>query len=106
MRKTIGPIRSNGKTRAFLLDVMRETVAVGQARGIRLDDNFAEDRLVFCDSLPFESTSSMHNDLEHGNRLEVEWLSGEVVRLGMETGIPTPLNRAVSDILELHRSIT
>ena len=27
-------------------------------------------------------TSSMHHDLERGNRLEVRWLSGGVVELG------------------------
>src|SRR6267378_3057140 len=33
MRATIGPIRSNPRTRAFLFDLMRETVAVGRALG-------------------------------------------------------------------------
>ncbi|MBA2585456.1 MAG: hypothetical protein H0U99_03115 [Chthoniobacterales bacterium] len=39
-----------------------------------------------------------------GRRLEVEWLSGSVVELGEAAGVPTPLNRAVRDILELHRA--
>jgi 2-dehydropantoate 2-reductase len=41
-------------------------------------------------------TSSMHNDLERGNRLEVDWLSGAVVELGRAAGVPTPVNRAVN----------
>jgi 2-dehydropantoate 2-reductase len=45
-------------------------------------------------------TSSMAVDLERGNRLEVPWLSGGVVKLGAALGTPTPLNRA--DILALH----
>lgn len=101
MRSCIGQIRSNPQTRAFLLDVMRETVAVGRAHGISLDADFAEDRLAFCDKLPSEMKSSMLNDLEQGNRLEVEWLSGAVVKLGKAVGIETPLNRAVNDILAL-----
>jgi 2-dehydropantoate 2-reductase len=44
----------------------------------------------------------MHHDLERGNRLEVEWLSGGVVQLGMRARVPTPANRAVWDILALH----
>ena len=59
-------------------------------------------KLAFCDRLPSDMTSSMHNDLERGNRLEVAWLSGGVVDLGHEAGILTPVNRAVSDILALH----
>jgi 2-dehydropantoate 2-reductase len=102
MRKTLGPIRSNAQTRAFLLDVMREVVAVGRALGVALPADFAEQRLAFADTLPADMTSSMHHDLEHGNRLEVNWLSGGVVDLGRKAGVPTPANRAVCDILALH----
>jgi 2-dehydropantoate 2-reductase len=101
MRATIGPIRANARTRSFLLDVMREVVAVGRARRVSIDNDFAETRLAFCDRLPPEMTSSMHIDLELGKPLEVEWLSGSVVELGKAVGVPTPLNRAVRDILEL-----
>lgn len=102
MRAKIGPIRSNTQTRAFLLDVMREVVAVGRAHGVNLDDDYAEQRLTFADELAADMTASMHHDLERGRRLEVRWLSGGVVSLGQEVGVPTPLNRAINDILALH----
>jgi 2-dehydropantoate 2-reductase len=102
MRSTLGPIRSNPQTRAFLLDVMREVVAVGLARGVNLATDYAEQRLAFCDSLPADMDSSMHADLDRGNRLEVDWLSGAVVELGKAVNVPTPMNRAVRDILALH----
>jgi 2-dehydropantoate 2-reductase len=63
---------------------------------------YAEDRLAYCDGLPAEMFSSMYHDLEHGKRLAVDWLSGGVVELGQVVGVPTPLNRALSDILALH----
>ena len=102
MRMPIGPIRSNLQTRAFLLEIMKETVAVGRALGVALPENYAEDRLRFADSVPADMTSSLHHDLEHGNRLEVEWLSGGVVQLGASAGVATPANRAVWDILALY----
>jgi 2-dehydropantoate 2-reductase len=102
VRLPIGRIRRDPRTRQLLLDVMREAVAVGRAQGVALPADYAEDRLAFCDGLPAEMTSSMHNDLERGNRLEVDWLSGAVVELGRAAGVPTPVNRAVSDILALH----
>jgi 2-dehydropantoate 2-reductase len=102
MRMPIGPIRSNLQTRAFLLEIMKETVAVGRALGVALPENYAEDRLRFADSVPADMTSSLHHDLERGNRLEVEWLSGGVVQLGSRAGVPTPANRAVWDILALY----
>src|SRR5712691_3392000 len=101
MRATIGPIRTNPRTRAFLVDTMREVVAVGRAHAGQLDDDFAENRLPTCDGLPPEMTSSMHTDLEEGKPLEVDWLSGAVVALGKAVAVQTPLNRAVSDILTL-----
>lgn len=102
MRSRIGPIRTNPQTRAFLLEIMREVTVVGRALGVDLPENFAEDRLAFADGVSPDMTSSMHHDLERGNRLEVRWLSGGVVELGLKAGVPTPLNRAVADIMALH----
>jgi len=47
--------------------------------------------------------ASMTHDLERGNRLELDWLSGKVVALGRELGVPTPANEAVYTLLKLHR---
>jgi 2-dehydropantoate 2-reductase len=99
MRQTIGPIRTNSQTRAFLLDLMREVVALGRARGIGLPEDYAEQRLAFIDGLPETMTSSMHVDLSRGNKLEVPWLSGAVAELAKQSGNTAPLNRAVADIL-------
>ena len=101
MRSTIGPIRENPRTRAFLLEIMREVVKVGRAHGVGLAEDYAEQRLKFADGLPADMTSSMAHDLERGNPLEVEWLSGGVVSLGREKGIATPANEAVCAILAL-----
>jgi 2-dehydropantoate 2-reductase len=102
MRATIGPIRNNPQTRAFLLDVMKETVAVGRAHGVNLPEDYADQRMAFVDTMAPAMTSSMHHDLQSGNRLEVAWLSGGVVQLGAMVGVPTPANRAAWDILALH----
>lgn len=102
MRLPIGPIRENPQTRAFLHDLMRETVAVGRAHGVALPQDYADQRLAFADTVAADMTSSMHHDLERGNRLEVAWLSGGVVQLGRAVNVPTPVNRAVWDVLALH----
>ena len=102
IRKPIGPIRSNAQTRAFLYDVMREVVDVARAHGAAVPADYAQVRLQLADDVSPDMTSSMHHDLQRGNRLEVAWLSGGVVKLGQEKGVPTPLNRAIADILALH----
>ncbi len=102
MRSTIGPIRENAQTRAFLFDLMKETVTVGRAHGVNLPEDYAQQRLAFADTVPADMTSSLHHDLERGNPLEVAWLSGGVVQLGQVARVATPANRAVWDILALH----
>jgi 2-dehydropantoate 2-reductase len=102
MRSTIGPIRANPQARAFLHDLIGEAVTIGRALGVPLAEDFADQRMTAIDTLPPQMTASMQGDLARGNRLEVPWLSGALVQLGAKLGIPTPLNRAVSDILALY----
>jgi len=101
-RSPIGPIRSHPRTRAFLHDAMEEVVQVARTLGVPLPAAYADERLAFADQLPAGMTSSMHHDLENGNRLEVAWLSGDVVERGARLGVATPCNRAVFDILSLY----
>jgi 2-dehydropantoate 2-reductase len=102
MRVPLGPIRKNPRTRQFALDLMHEAVAVGRAQGVALPENFVEQRIPFFEGLPDDMTSSMHHDLQRGQRLEVQWLSGGIADMGAALGVPTPANRAVYDILVLH----
>ena len=104
MRSAIGAIRENRQTRAFLLDVMREVVAVGNAHGARLQADYAERRLALTDVVAPDMTSSMHHDLQRGRPLEIRWLSGGVAHLGSAVGVATPLNRAIADILALYEA--
>ncbi|MGW5665796.1 2-dehydropantoate 2-reductase [Streptomyces sp. NPDC003758] len=99
VRQPIGVVRSDVHCRELLRDVMAEAVQVGRAAGVSLDPKFADERLAFCDTLPAAMTSSMHNDLMQGNRLELPWLSGSVVTLGREFGIATPRNQTIADVL-------
>jgi len=100
-RRPIGLVRSDPVTRAMLHDVLREVVAVGRAKGVQLAPDEAEKQLAVADALPAGMTSSMYRDLRRGNLLEVGWLSGAVVRLGLEVGVETPANRAVYAALKL-----
>jgi 2-dehydropantoate 2-reductase len=102
MRHTIGPIRANPLTREFLFDLAREVVAVGRAHGVSLPADYVAQRIPFFDQWPSDMTTSMHHDLQGGKPLEVRWLAGSVVDLGAQVGVPTPMNRAVRDILTLH----
>jgi 2-dehydropantoate 2-reductase len=101
-RSAIGPIRSHPRSRAFLHDAMEEVVQVARAQGVPLRADYADDRIAFADQMDAGATSSMYRDLEQGNRLEVDWLSGDVVERGTRLGVATPRNRAISDILSIY----
>jgi len=45
--------------------------------------------------------SSMAQDLLRGRRLELDWLSGAVVRRGQARGVPVPAHRAIYAALVL-----
>jgi 2-dehydropantoate 2-reductase len=102
IRLPIGPIRKDADCRALLLGVMREVVAIGRKKGVKLDADFAEQQLAFADGLPEVMTTSMHHDFERGSRLELPWLAGAVVRFGRELGVDTPYNEAVLGGLKLY----
>ena len=71
---------------------MKEVMSVANAKGIPLTNENIETRLDYIDSLPGQAKVSMALDLERGNRLELPWLSGTVIRMGKELSIPTPVN--------------
>jgi 2-dehydropantoate 2-reductase len=102
IRLPIGKVREDAETRAMLRDGLREACAVARAKGIALPDDFVERTLARCDRLPYEMKSSMLQDLERGRRLELPWLSGALVRLGRELGVPTPIHGLITAALKLH----
>jgi 2-dehydropantoate 2-reductase len=102
-RSTMGPILADPDTRALFRNIMRETLAVGKAKGVALDEGFIDERMTFADRLPASMKASMANDLDRGNRLELDWLAGEVCRLGRELKVPTPVNDTIYAALKLYR---
>ncbi len=102
-RMPMGQIRADPDTRALFRNIMRETWAVGRAKGVAIEESFIDERMVFTDNLVPSMKASMANDLERGNRLELDWLAGTVSRLGKQLGVPTPVNDTIYAALKLHR---
>lgn len=101
-RIPVGPIRSDPDTRALLQTVMEEVVAIGRAKGVKLDASIIPDQMKIIDGYPPTMVASMCGDLRRGNRLELPWLSGMVAKFGRELGIPTPANQFVYAALKLY----
>ena len=104
MRSPVGPIVADPELRAFLRQLMQETYEVGRAKGVNLPPDLVDQRLNYVvTTMPPAMKASMANDVDRGNRLELDWLSGKVRALGRELGIPTPASDAVYTVLKLHR---
>jgi 2-dehydropantoate 2-reductase len=94
-REAIGPIRADAEKRAGLERLVAETAAVGRARGARLSENLEAKTLGMLDKLPDNMKASMLIDLERGNRLELDWLTGAVVRHGRDAAVAVPESEKV-----------
>lgn len=101
-RLTIGKVRSEPFSRELLLDAMREAEAIAKARGVHVSEAIVDKQMGYLDGLAPDVSSSMHNDIEHGNRLELPWLSGTIVALGKQYNVPTPANKALVGVLMPH----
>ncbi len=99
-RVPIGEVAGTPERRARLAAMMAEAAAIGRAKGIALDDDVAARTLEAALALGPRVKPSMLVDLENGRRLELEWLNGEIVRLGAKHGVETPVNAEVYETLK------
>lgn len=95
-RAPAGVVRGTPATRAFLRDAIAETVGLARAHGQRFDDATVDATMAQIDSLPAGGKPSMLVDLERGNRIEIEALSGLIWRMSDAKGLPAPANRAIA----------
>jgi 2-dehydropantoate 2-reductase len=91
-RVPVGEMRSLAGSRRMLEQVMEEIQAVARAKSVRLGEDVVSRTMAFVDGLPAGSQPSMMRDILDGKPSELEYQNGAVVRMGQESGIPTPVN--------------
>lgn len=112
-----GRMLSLPEGRRLTFDVANEAAAVADAVPVDLEpltflgvdprqligDASAQDRagrmLVEKYSTQMDKSTSMSQDIERGRRTEIDHLNGYIVRKGEALSIPTPLNRALVDLV-------
>ena len=99
-RGSIGVVRSCPETLQLLGEALREAEAVAHAMGMNIPKDFSHSQVERAKELPYQLKPSLLEDLEHGRRMEVDWLAGGVVRLGARVGVPTPVNRVIHAALK------
>ncbi len=105
-RAGIGPLLASPAGRTLLTASCAEIVGVAEATGAPLRRDAVNAVMEQAATLPPQWRSSMARDLEEGRRLEVEALSGAVVRRGLRHGVPTPVHQAIAACLSIHQPTT
>jgi len=100
-RSGIGPLLAGVEGRTLLAASCAEIAAVAGAAGIALGADAVDRAVQQAATLPPQWRSSMARDLEDGRRLEVDALSGAVVRRGLKLGVPTPIHRTIAACLSV-----
>ncbi|MFO7673656.1 MAG: 2-dehydropantoate 2-reductase [Lutibacter sp.] len=91
-RATVGEIMDSPQLKKMMRQIADEIVAVAKAKGIYLSEILVEKQFQMIASQPHNTTSSLQRDMMEGKPSELEAQTGTVVKMGIELGIPTPVN--------------
>ena len=94
-RQTMAQLMPLPEWRKVIVGCMKEIEAVGRASGAGLDPNIVQDTIDYIEGALDEMHASMHADIVAGRPLELEALNGAVVRAGLSTVLPTPINDVI-----------
>lgn len=90
-----GVLRAVPEVRELYRRIATELIAIGRAAGVKLDDGVFEQGMKLLDTVAPNAFTSLHYDLTHGKRLELEALHGHAVRLAERHRVPAPTVFAV-----------
>jgi 2-dehydropantoate 2-reductase len=97
---TVGDIRRSKAASAMLRSIMEEAWQVGRAQGVPLADDHVDRSHELVLAQADDEGTSLRHDLLTGHRMELDALQGTLMRLGRESGIPTPWTDAAYAVLE------
>jgi 2-dehydropantoate 2-reductase len=93
-------MRTKPETRALIRKAIEEVLAVGRARGASIMSDSLTWAMDSLDRFPGQGRASLAKDFTEQRPVELEGLTGTVVRMGRELGVPTPTNEFLYAILK------
>jgi len=91
-------IAANGETRTMVRHAMTETVSVGNAGGIGIDEGDVDKHIkVTLEMGPVKT--SMWQDIEQKKQTEVDYINGFVARKAEEIGVDASVNRMLTTLV-------
>lgn len=101
-RCTISDILNNEHLTALYRSAVREAIALAYAKQIAIPDTVEEDVWKMVQAFPPTMRASTAIDLENGRSMEIDWITGAVVRLSEEAGLEAPVNKTLYALLSLY----
>lgn len=98
-RKTFGEIKKSNNCITIMKNICNEVTEIARAEGIDSKD-FWNITLKSLDLMIPDGKTSMLQDVESGNKTEVDIFGKTVTRLGEKHNISTPYNKVISEIIE------
>jgi 2-dehydropantoate 2-reductase len=92
LRASYGAFQRSDRAYAIAVELMQEALLIAQKAGIHNVEAILPWCQEFIRNTPPAFKSSMLQDLESGNKTEVDIFGGAVIALGQKYGIPTPQN--------------
>ena len=99
-RLSTGPIREVPESFDLFRRAMEEAFSVGSTQCPTLSDAIIAERIDFLKAAPPAMQSSMLDDLSRGKPLELDSLSGAVVRIARQQGVPVPTHDLINRALQ------
>ncbi|MCJ7608015.1 MAG: 2-dehydropantoate 2-reductase, partial [Thermoplasmata archaeon] len=99
-----GAILENEAISDLAASVSQEGERVAIALGIDLPFKPSSNRVMSVAAETAANRSSMLRDLELGRRTEIAQINGAICDIGAKLGVPTPLNRALTAMVEAQES--
>lgn len=93
-------MRSIPETRELVRATIEEALSVGRALGAPIMEDSLDWAMTNMDNFPAQGRASLAKDFQEGSPVELDGLTGAVIRLGKIAGVPTPLNAALYAVLK------
>lgn len=87
-----GSFTNSEHTNYIRVAAMMEVISIANKLGIGLGQAELDRQVQTIAKIPYTNKPSTLQDLEAGRLTEIDMFAGEVLRLGRENGVPTPIN--------------
>ncbi|MCL0044157.1 ketopantoate reductase family protein [Dehalococcoidia bacterium] len=101
-RANLSALLETPQSRQLIVQVMTEIEEIGRKQMVALDEDVVARTFLYMEAEAAALKASMFSDLESGRPLELEALTGAIVRMGRRVGVPTPANEVIYGLLKPH----